>query len=252
MVAGIVALLAIIFFGGGYNTILLNPDMEKAVKTYVADNEKAKEVKHIIKQTGKSQKSFTKESKKGPIKLFEELNLDYLAEREDFQIVFDQFFNGLAELQKENLDSELKVRSLITEEEWDKIMTEVVKIPEKNKAKKQIEKLGEQLKSNLIKACETTINDSVKLKYAIKLADEYQSRSLSLAEDLMNLGYKNHESIRKYNTPREDFETLALEVLNHRKSYMNYIIDLRFQLKEYISAEAWADLAKALNKGVSQ
>lgn len=252
MVAGLVALLALLFFGGGYDTILLNPDMEKGVKTYVTDKNSVKEIHQIIKQTGKKQESFTKDSKKGAIKSFEELNLDYHAKRDDFQIVLDEFFTGLANLQKESLDSELKVRSLITEEEWNKIMDDVVKTPEKGKVDKQIEKITEQMKEDLIKACQTTITDSLALLDVTNLADEYKVKSLSFARDLMDLGYKDHESIRKYDTPREDFESLALEVLNHRKSYMNYILDLRFLLKDIVSPEAWPDLAKSLNKGITQ
>lgn len=134
-------------------------------------------------------------------------------------------------MQKDNIDSELKIRALIKEDEWNSIMTKVISTPDKAKVKNQIDKLSDEMKDHLIKACKSSITDSIALSSALHLADIYGIKSLNFAEKLMNLGYKNHEAIRVYDAPRVDYEALALELLNNRKQYMDNIVDLRFQLK---------------------
>lgn len=252
MIVGLIGLFALLFFGGGYDSIMLNPEMEKNVKTYVLDKDRVKEISHIIKQMSDSQEAFAKGSKKKAIKTFQELNLNYYTKSEDFHAILDPLFTSLAVLQKGNIDSELKIRALINEDEWNNIMTMVVNTPDKEKVKNQVKKLSDEMKDHLIKACKSSITDSIALSSALILADAYGAKSLNFAEKLMDLGYKNHESIRKYNAPREDFEALASEILHYRKDYMHYIVDLRFQLKTLVDESTWSDMAKALNNGLSQ
>ena len=252
MVAGLTALLIILFFGGGIDTVLLNPDMKKNVKTYVLDKEREKKILLILKETEKSQKQFHKNTKKESLKNFKDLNLNYDSKSEDFTSVLNSYFSDLESLQKSYLDNELEVRSIIEKAEWDNIMEKVMQEPDKDKAKRTFEKMSNQTHDALIKTCNELISDESEREKASKLLEEYKSNINALADKLLSLNYKSQSTIRTYSSPREDFEVVQIDILKRRKEFMNYVVDMRFQLKELVPEHNWTVMAKKLNKSLEK
>ena len=62
MVIGLLTLYFILF-GGGHETFLLNPNLEKSVSIYVKDRDRKSEIDKIIKQVEKSEEEFQKTNK---------------------------------------------------------------------------------------------------------------------------------------------------------------------------------------------
>ena len=79
----------IYLFGGSAEMLFLNPEIKKNVKTYVADQQRKKDIYVIIKQIETDQESFLKKRKKVYAKKSSELNLNYASKRRDFEKLFN-------------------------------------------------------------------------------------------------------------------------------------------------------------------
>jgi hypothetical protein len=248
MLAGL--LLALFLLVSGQETFMLNPEMEKSIKTTVKDKERKHQIDQILKEIKQDQKLFLKKTQKPSLKKLEELNLEYTSTAEDYQVVLNSYFTDLGVLQNKYLDKELQIRSLTKEEEWNKIMEMVIEKPNKEKHKKEIDKMCNQMHSNLLKAVEKNITDTISLKKARLLLEDYKTSSITISEKLLNASYKQNEAIRLYDTPRANFELLRLELLNSRKEYMSFVVAMRFQLKVLTPKENWKNVAKAINNNL--
>ncbi len=251
MLAGLLFAL-FLFLSGGQETFMLNPEMEKSIKIIVKDKDRKHQIDQILKEIKQDQKSFLKKTQKPSLKKLEDLNLEYTSTPENYILTLNSYFTDLEALQNKYLDKELQIRSLTKEEEWNKIMEMAVEKPNKEKYKKQIAKMCSQMHSNLLKALEKSITDPNSLKKAQLLLDQYQSKSVTIAEELLNVSYKQNEEIRRYDASRADFESLRLEMLNIRKEYMSFVVDMGFQFKDLTPKENWKNIGKAINNNLKK
>ena len=250
MVIAALSAFFLIFFGGGSDTFLLNPDLKKNVNTYVVDKDRKMEIEQVIKQVEQSQKSFREQKKKGYNKKVEALNMNRASTLNDFKVVFDNFYKELSVIQDRFLDSELKIRSLIKPNEWDSIMTKVLQTPDKEKTRKHLLKENEKLHDDLLKACEKHIPDAAGKEKARMIVDEYQKKGDTLTEAFLDLGYRYRESIRPYKVTRKDFEPQRTAMLKLRRSYTDYLVTMRFNLLEITPEAEWNGLARELNNNL--
>ena len=250
MLAGL--LVAILLFFSGHETVMLNPEMGKSIKKTVQDKEREQQINQVLKEIKQDQKLFIKETQKPGLKELENLNLDHNSTRENFDGLLNTYYTELEELQNKYLDNELKVRSLLMEDEWTRIMDQVVQQPDKEKDMKEIRKQADHMHSNLLKSVESNITEPVNLEKARALLDEYESRSAKIAEELLHLTYNQHETIRSYDASRDNFESLRSEILASRKEYMAFVVDMRFQLKDLTPEANWEKVAKAINKNLEK
>jgi hypothetical protein len=246
MIIGLLA-LAYVLFGGGNETFLLNPNLKKNVDTYVADKNRKMEIDQIIKQVGKSQASFQKETKKVYDKKLVELNMNRASTSSDFKLEYDSFYIDLKGLQNGYLDSELKMRSIIRLGEWDSIMNKVLQQPDKEKVRKNILGENKKLHDRLLSACEKRIPDSAGKEKAKRLVDGYEVKGDTLAYAFLNLNYRYIETLRPYNVTRQDFEPMRAEMIELRRNFTDYLIDMRFKMMEITPEKEWEGLAKELN-----
>ncbi len=250
MLAGL--LVAILMFFSGNETVMLNPEMGKSIKKTVQDKERKQQIDQVLKEIKQDQKLFIKETQKPSLKELENLNLDYNSSRESFESLLNTYYTELEELQNKYLDNELKIRSLTKEDEWTRIMDLAVQKPDKEKDMNEIRKQADHMHANLQKAVESNITDTASLDKARLLLDEYESRSVKIAEQLLHTTYNQHEAIRSYDASRSGFESLRSEILATRKEYMSFVVDMRFQLKDLTPEANWKNVAKAINKNLEK
>ncbi len=251
MLAGLLLALLIVFTGG-YDTVMLNPEMKKNVQDNVQDKDRRHQIDQILKNITKDQKAFLKNTHKPGLKKLENLNMDYSSPKEEFEAVLNSYYTNLEELQKKYLDAELNIRSLTQEEEWNKIMEMVLQQPDKEKHASQIKKMIDRMYSNLLNACENNITNVQNLEKALNLVAKYKTNSTDLTEKMVNMGYKQQEEIRMYNAPRANFEALRAEILTSRSEYMANVVDMRFRLKDLTPEANWKNIAKAINQNLSK
>jgi hypothetical protein len=240
-------LIAYILLGGSHQTFLLNPNLEKDVSQYVKDKSRKEEIDKIIKQTIKSEEIFQKKIEKPACKKLEDLNMNHLSTQSQFNKEYASIYDSLKDLQNSYLSSELKIRSLIHANEWDSIMNKTLAQPSREKVSKAIYAKNIKLRDQLIKACNERITDSVNRKKANSYVDTYFTKGNSLAKAFLDLNYKYLSAIRPYTAPRSDFENTGKEMIDLRKNYTDYLVDMRFKLMAITPEREWPGLAKELN-----
>jgi hypothetical protein len=246
MIIGLLTLYFILF-SGGHETYLLDPNFEKAVGVYVKDKDRKSEIDKIVKQVEKSEESFQKQTKKVCDKKLIDLNMNRSSTPGEFKQVYDSFYIGLRELIDGFLTSELKTRSLIHPNEWDSIMKKAVKQPDETKVRKTIIGRNEQLQDRLIIACNKYISDSAGKAKTRVIIGEYEIKGDNLTEAFLELNFKYLKALRPYNVSREDFEPMRTKMIELRRSYTDYLVEMRFKIMALTPEKNWKDLAKELN-----
>jgi hypothetical protein len=246
MIVGLLALYFIVF-GGGHETFLLDQNFEKAVSIYVKDKDRKSEIDKIVKQAGKNEEEFQKQTKKVYDKKLVDLNMDFTSKPADFNREYDSFYVGLTELVNGLLTSELNVRSLVHPNEWDSIMNKAIRQPDETKVRKAILAQNQHLQDELIIACNKYITDSAGKAKARIILGEYEIKGDHVADAFLDLNYQYLKALRPYKVTRQDFQPMRNKMIGLRKSYTNYLVEMRFKLKALTPEKNWKDLAKELN-----
>lgn len=246
MIIGLLA-LAYFIFGGGSQTFLLSPNLKKNVDTYVTDKKRKEEIYQLIKQVEKSEENFEKQTKKVFDKKLIALNMNRASTTADFIQEYNIFYDSLQGLQNGYLNSEIKIRTLILPKEWDSIMNKVIKMPDQVKARKSLHEENLKLYYKLLAACRKYIPDSLGKVKAKSYADEYKVKGDTLANAFLDLNYRYLKTLRPYKVSRKDFEPMRAEMIELRRNYTNYLVDMRFKLMAITPLKNWEGLAKELN-----
>jgi hypothetical protein len=250
MIIGLLTLYFILF-GGGHETFLLNPNLEKMVGVYVKDKDRKTEIDRIISGTRKSEEDFQKFVKKEYDKKLVELNMNRSSTPAEFKQVYDSFYLHLTHLLDGYLTSELKVRSLMHPNEWDSIMSKAIKQPDPAKVRKSLLSANQKLQNQLIMSCEKYITDSAGKAKARIILGEYEIRGDNLTEAFLELNFQYLKALRPYQVSRKDFEPMRTRMLTLRRSYTDYIVEMRFKLMAITPEKNWKDLARELNNTFS-
>jgi hypothetical protein len=246
MIIGLLA-LTYLLFGGGHQTFLLNPALKKNVETYVKNSKRKEDIYQLIKQTDKNESAFLKETKSVFDKKLVSLNMDTASTTADFIKEYNKFYDSLTVLQNKYIEGEIKIRSFILPNEWDSIMKKVLTLPDQAKARKSLMEENQKLATKLKTACNKNITDPSSKKQAAVYVDGYKARGDSVATAFLNLNYKYAAAIRPYKVSRSDFEPMRSNMIDLRRDYSNYLINMRFKLKAITPNKNWKDLAKVLN-----
>ena len=246
MVIGLLALYFILF-GGGHETYLLDPNFEKAVSVYVKDKDRKSEIDKIVKQVEKSEEGFQKQTKKVYDKKLVDLNMNHNSTPGEFKQVYDSFYLGLTGLINGFLTEELKTRSLIHPNEWDSIVDKAIKQPDEAKVRKTIVGQNEQLQDRLIMACNKYITDSAAKAKTRVVLGEYEIKGDNLAEAFLELNFTYLKALRPYKVSRQDFGPMRTKMIELRRIYTDYLVEMRFKLLAMTPEKNWKDLAKELN-----
>jgi hypothetical protein len=246
MIVGLLALYFILF-GGGHETFLLDPNMEKMVSVYVKDKDRKSEIDKLIKQVEKSEGDFQKKIKKVYDKKLVELNMNHASTPADFTREYDSFYVDLTELLNGYLTSELKVRSLIHPNEWDSIMNKAIKQPDEMKARKSMLQQNQKLQDELILACNKYISDPTSRAKANVIIGDYEIKGDNLMEAFLEMNFHYLKALRPYKVTRADFEPIRSKMIELRKNYSAYIVEMRFKLMALTPEKNWKDLSKELN-----
>ena len=246
MIIGLLA-LTYLLFGGGHQTFLLNPALKKNVGTYVANSKRKEDIYQLIKQAEKNETIFLKETKSVFDKKLVSLNMDASSTTADFMQEYNNFYDSLAVLQNKYIGDEIKIRSFILPNEWDSIMKKALIQPDQAKARKNIMEENQKLSGKLQAACDKYITDPSSKKQAAVYVNGYKAKGDSVAVAFLDLNYRYNSAIRPYKVSRSDFEPMRSNMIDLRRDYSNYLVDMRFKLKAITPNKQWYNLAKVLN-----
>jgi hypothetical protein len=248
MLIGLVALMTLLFFGGGNEAIFLNPDIKKNVKTYVKDKDRKKEIYAIIKEIEKEQKKFLKRKSKYFDKKAIALNNSYLTQREAFDALFEEYYTERMNIQSSYWTRDSRIRTIFKEDEWNGMMTAVLEKPDKDKARKGFNKESDKLFEGIINSCKKNIQDEGKRLSAVNAVEGAQMEVNAFVEAYVNQDYDHLETLRSKNASKEDFDKAASQINALRKGVLTHLIDMRFQVISNTTEDEWGKISKELDQ----
>ena len=246
MLIGLFTLLFILL-GGEHHSFLLNPEMKKDVGIYISDKDRKKEIDSLIKDIEKKEEHFQKDVKKGYEKKLDGLNMEIGSTRPQFTSEYQNFYVDLGKLQGEYISMELKARSLIKPDEWEKIMSKVLQAPDKEKVRKKLLEETKKMSDKLLKDCEKHIPDQAGKNKAKAIIDDYEKKGEELDNAYLDLSYQHLNAIRPYKVSRADFEPIRDRMLKVRQNFTENAVNMRFDLLTLVPAKEWKGFAKDLN-----
>lgn len=247
IIIGIIALTST----GGHSTFFLNPELKKNVKTYVLEKERRKEIFSIMKESKKKQKEFVKK-RKAYLKAAKKINIDRKSTREQYELLNEEYMKARSEIQVFSIARELEIKSIILEDEWEKIMEDILGDVSKNKIRDKMESGSDKYFNKLINACNKHITLDLKRDNAVASINRYREKVNASIPRLSEVSYKSIENIRDYNTPEENYKEVGKGISQIRKEIMKSFLDTRFHLLEYTTEAEWEKIISEINQLVNK
>ena len=270
MIIGTIALLSVLFGGGLIDTFFVDR-LDKAVKEYVLDKERQKEIRADIKSTKKYIKQFNK-GRKSQFKDFQEMLGSRDSTTEDFDDFYAELHNDRVEFQNELINDRLALTQKIQEDEWlsiiafsvDAIDQREEKIDTKNqKALKKAEENPDKAQKKAAKAekkqpffktrqaITDTVNNVEKQKLMLGGLDEMMTASQELERQIRSINVKENDVVVRRDAGRDELKQLAEEMNKLRRSGFDQLVQTHMIIKENTDQSQWKTIMKALNKDLN-
>ena len=267
MIIGTIALLSILFGGGLIDTFFVDK-LDKAVKEYVVDTERQKDIRADIKSTKKDIKQFNK-GRKTQFKALQDMLASRDATKEDFDNFYAELHIGRVEFQEKLINDRLSLTQKIQEDEWTSIVAfsgDVIdqreeKIDKKNqkalkKAEdnpdKAIKKAAKAEKKQPFFKTRQAIVDNVtnaeNQTLMLKSLDDMMTASHELDRQIKSINVKDNDVIVRWDATKEELQQLAQKMNVLRRSSFKQLVQTHLIFKENTDESQWEIILKALNK----
>ena len=261
MITGTVILIVAIFGGGitGYFNIAESEveiftlqNVEKKIRAHVEDEDREAEVLAIFKEAKIEIKSLSKELAASG-KAFRKLQKDKNADQRELEAIFKESETVRKNVQRLLVDKRLRIRELLSEQEWEDFTTqglqEIEDSPKKfEKAQQKIEKLDDKILRKLQKTFEKKIKDPERLNKANGYLDMFKSKLNELTRESVEYAVDNNKSLRDYSTKRSLLEDVFEELNESRVETFIAFLEMRRGLAEMLPEKEWKGIAKAFDK----
>jgi len=236
-------------FSGGPGEVFLVPNAEKNIKAIVKDKDKKGQAVKLFKATKKEVKAFDKDFKQQSKRLNKDDNRTSLGQSGVDQLLAETF-DKRKDLQNHVIDQRLKIRQVITEEEWDRfIETSVETMASKKKKTKKAqykrdtsaEKLLEKIRSSLQKS----IADNDHRNRALADFADFEKIVNSLFEETNALTFENNPSVRSYDVSKKELKDIYSKLNNAREQLNSGYLMMRKSMTTYLSEDEWNAISKS-------
>ena len=247
IIAGLTILIGLLFGGGNISAFLIE-DLPKEIKHNVDDKEKQKEILAVLKEFDKEFKKAQKEIDKSKKEL-KKLNLERTSSEESIRAEFDKVTDIWKKLQTDGIEKRIQVTSMLTEDEWEKIVAGSVSELDKKEQKSQ-DKIFEDFEKELNKTKKEIKKSIPDVAKANKIEDAFLAFSNEIKAYItanMDRTLRNYETFRNLNATKDELEEALSNVENSREKVFDGIINLHFELVELTTDDEWKSLAKAVN-----
>ena len=247
MITALVTLL-IMHFSGGPGEVFLVPNAEKNIKAIVKDKDKKGQAVELFKSTKKEVKAFDKDFKQQNKRLKKDDYRNSLGQSGVEQLLAETF-DKRKDLQNHVIDQRLKIRQVITEEEWDRFIEtsmETMASKEKKTQKAQdkrdiaAEKLLEKIRSSLQKS----IADTDHRNRALADFADFEKIVNSLFEETNALTFENNPSVQSYDVSKKELKDIYSKLNNAREQLNSAYLMMRKSMSTYLSEDEWNAISK--------
>ena len=251
MIIGLATLLTLLF-SDGPGEVFLVPNAEKNIKAIVKDKDKKGQAVKLFKATKKEVKAFDKDFKQQSKRLNKDDNRTSLGQSGVDQLLAETF-DKRKDLQNHVIDQRLKIRQVITEEEWDRFIetsVETMASKEKKTQKAQdkrdtaAEKLLEKIRSSLKKSIADNDHRNRALADFADFAD-FEKIVNSLFEETNALTFENNPSVQSYDVSKEELQDIYSKLNDAREKLNSGYLMMRKSMTAYLTEDEWNTVSKS-------
>ena len=247
----IIAALFAMLFGEGSREYFYIAEFENSINRYVDDKEQKKEIKGHIKDYQKAVKEYNKQHAK-QINIFKKKNLDKKTLKQDYLNFFEKLMDLRKEHQAEAIEFRLSIQSLITDDEWQKIVSAgkiaISKADEKAKAKQS--KKDKPADHELIELVNEYIADEEKNKEITAAYGEFKEGATVLNKAYTNINVVDNSLLVAKDVTKLEMEQFADSLNALRLELYPTYIDFLYELNDITNDKEWAAIMKDLNKAI--
>lgn len=233
---------------GGSESAFLNPKVKNHIKKHVESPERKDEILTILKNYEGEIKSYNK-AKKKMTKELELLNGDRDASDAAFKDLFRRFMNHQKRIDEIGLQGRLKIQALITDAEWEKLMSDAVVIHEQDK--KNREKTISKLRISMSKAEQKGKNvikeDSRKL-HIQKIISDFNSTVIEIMKENKSFNHVENSVLASRTSNAAQLNQVTEEVNRLKWQFFDAYLITHMQLAEFTTEKEWSAVIKAMNK----
>lgn len=248
LVASLTLLIGMLLGGGNFSAFVVE-DFPKEVKANVDDKERQKEILKITKQYEKEFKSVQKDLDKSKKKM-KKLNLDRNASSEDINDILDDAAPKWKAIQASGLQSRSEALEILSEEEWELIITKSLEEFDKKEVKKQ-EKAYKEFEKSFVKlqgTVEKEITDTERQEKIGVTFTSFKEVLKNYVDANMNRTIREMEEFGKIDATEDELNAALTSIDQAREELFEGIVKLHFDLVELTTEEEYAKIAKSVNK----
>ena len=260
MITGTIFLIMTIF-GSGPNffsipeteaRIFTINKLEKELGNHIADKEREQEALQLFKQAKKEIKALEKELKTFG-KEFKKLQKDRKTPREELEEVFEKSEEARKAVQSVLVDKRLKLRQLLTGEEWSGLLEQGMADLEINPQKREkeirkFEKSDNKTLDKVKKSLNKQFTDKSRRSEALEAYAIFQNKASSFTDESMTYMSKNEETAQLYDAEKTDLEKVFIALNQSREEAMFEFLQMRDKLIDLSSEKEWKKVSKTLNR----
>ena len=240
----LVASIVLLFNTLSSESVFLDPKAKKDVKKYVSDEGRKKEILDLMSQY---KEAFTvrRSIEKQMERKFEELYSVRGTSMQAFQSVISVHSRTSAEKQDLYVDSMLKLKSLVTDKEWDQLLFNIDKSAEAylnnlDKTIKKYKKLNTEISTGL----EGVIENQESREKAVAIMSEADSIEMRILNDLRVFTHKDWQLLRDRNATEEAYGEALGEYNDLWQDYIDLYLDSYSRLSNVTTDKEWKVIKK--------
>lgn len=248
LVASLTLLIGMLMGGQNISAFIVE-DLPKEIKANIDDKERQKEVLSIVKAYEKEFKGVQKDLKKSK-KEMKKLNLDRNSTPESINTVLDEANSSWKEIQEQGIKSRLDALELLSNEEWEGVISQSLEdyskkdLKKQNKAVEDFEKKFDKLKSSVAKE----ITDPERQEKIFATFDAFKVDMANYIAVNKKKTVKDMDIFRDLDASEAQIQQEVSSIDEARSQFFKGIEKLHFELVENTTDEEWSKIAKSVNK----
>ena len=248
MDALIVAGIIFLFNTLSSESVFIDPKARKDVKKYVEDERRQHDILDLM-HVYKEDYTVRRRIEKAMETRFEELYSYRARELDEFQPVINVYMKTRTEKQDLYVDTILKFKSMVTDQEWEQLLVNMDKsakayIKKQDKIITKYKKANSEISSGL----KGKIEDKESREKAVSIMAEIDTREMSILQKLQTFNYKDLELLRNRKTTKEEYKHALSEYNELWQDYFDLYLDAYERLSKVTTDDEWKIIRKYSKK----
>jgi len=244
----IALVVSLIFTGSAGGSIFRIPNFDKLVKKHIEDKERVKQILEYASSFEDQNKSKLK-NRKSKVKEFWKLSADYSTDRSELNTFLVDNQKIYLNMYLENVENEIAIKTLIEEQEWQKILKS------NDESMVKLENNLEKVKTKYLKALENlmftireVIPDQERINNLEVIIIHHGEEQLRITSELQKFNYRDNDILRNLESNEEENTDLVNQMYQIRRKYFLHFLETRYSLAALVIEDEWDHVIDKFNK----